>query len=128
MGVDDVEAVVGDVEVVDVADRRGDVVDAPLGRHGHGLVEDRALPFQGHDLTGSHDGRQVRSDGSRSAADVEEALAGREMGEEIGRRVLRRPRPVGRQNGLVVTMGVTLASHGHETTVGHPPVDRSLRW
>ena len=77
---DDVEAVVGERETIGIADleRHGQP-----GRPPHAVraaLEGRLRPIDTDDPAGRHDPCQVDRDRARSAADVEQVLAGRRWG------------------------------------------------
>lgn len=94
VSVDDIEAVVGIAEVVDVADLEGDVDGAPVVRRSACLLEWSLYPVHADRLTGSDEISQVEGDRAGSTADVEQPLPRAQVRHQVGRRVLGRPPPV----------------------------------
>lgn len=112
MGVDDVEAVVGIGESVDVGDLADDRRRSPLGRLAPRQPDGRLVGLDGDHL--GHVFGEVAGDGARSGADIQQAMPGSEHREQIGRRVLRRAAPMRAQHGfgMSVQISVGLSSRG----------------
>ena len=72
-------------------------------------VDDRGGAVHAHDRARADPAGQIHGDGAGSAADIEEAEAGTEVGQEVGGGILRRPPPMGPQDTLVVAVGVAVA-------------------
>jgi hypothetical protein len=87
--VDHVDRVVGQVEVVDVAESELRCRGAASLRVGARRVERFGDDVDAENAAGCHRIGQVEGDRPRSAADVEQAQAGREVGKEVCGRVGR---------------------------------------
>jgi hypothetical protein len=103
MGVDDVEAPVHVVE-------RGDP-QVELGVLGERAFDDRGRRVDADHRGRAHHSRQVGGDRRRTAPDIQQRQPGAEVGQEVRRRVRRRPPPVRPQHRAVVAVGVG-AGHG----------------
>jgi len=84
---DDVEAIIREVEGVGVADNELDVGDAPFGGEGARLFEHIARPFEACDVPLRNQRGEISGDGSRSAADVEDAHRRLQVWQQEGGRV-----------------------------------------
>ena len=133
VGVDHVERAVGRIEGVDVADGQGHggLVDAGTvaGLEGGGHHLRRGVDADHR--AGCHPCGQVEGDGSGPAADVEQSLAGGEVGEQVGGGVLGRTPAVAAQDRFVVPVGVAvghrpIVARGSGGAGGVPAVQRSM--
>ena len=116
VGVHDVEGAVRVVEAVDVPDGEGGVVDG--GRVGPGLLQRLGHGFDPEHPAGGDPSRDVNSDRSGTAADVEHGHPGSEVVGEVGGRVRDRARGVGAQDAGGVAGGVGLLIGAHTVTIG----------
>jgi hypothetical protein len=119
--VDDVDRVVGQVEVVDVADPELGRRVAPRLGVDPGDVQRVRDDVEADDPARRHDLGQVEGDGPRSAPDVEQAHARGQVRQEVCGGVGRRPPLVRAQHRLVVAVGVGVLP-------GHPSILRRYLW
>ncbi len=106
MCVHDVEGRIGERQGIGVTDaelqRRHGGAPCRLGDHRLGAVDtDRGAR--------GHQRREIAGDGARTATDVEQRQPGRQVVEEVGRRVRRGSLPMGSEHTVVVPVGVDLA-------------------
>ncbi len=121
MGVDDVEAGVGEGEMVGVAVGEGDVGHAFGGCVFAGLVHDIGDVETGDVPLGDMGFGEVGGDGAGTTADVEDSHVGLEVGKEVSGGVLSRTPGVRAKDRLVVTMSVDVARflrHSARVTLG----------
>ena len=123
MGVDDVEGGVRQRQVVHVtADQLHAVHQAPCRKGGSRRVKCRRCAVECDDTPGRDRLGQVRGNGRRPAADVEQTHPGAQVGQEVGGGVGRGAVGVAGQDGGGVTVGVAVGGgHGREYRSGPVP-------
>jgi hypothetical protein len=109
--VDDVEGVVRQVEVVDVADDEVDR-DVERGEGGTGDVERALAGLEGGGAAGLDEPGEVGRDGAGAGPDVEQGLAGPQSRQQVAGRVPGGAPAVRAQYGFVVAVRVDVLHDG----------------
>jgi hypothetical protein len=104
--VDDVEGVVGIVEVVHVGGPERDVGQVALLDFGAGRAEDVGDLIDGRDRSGCDPGGEVSGDRPGSATNVEHGQARPQMGQQVSRGILGGPSSVTAEHRLVMAVGI----------------------
>ncbi len=107
MGVDDIEGVVGKIEVVHVGGRERDVGQIASLDFAAGNIEHVGDLVDGRDGSGRDPGGQVGGDGAGSAADVEHGQPRFQVWQQVSRGVLGGASLVRAQHRLVMPVRVS---------------------
>ncbi|MCE3293552.1 MAG: hypothetical protein K0Q84_2489 [Arthrobacter sp.] len=91
VGMDDVEGIVLEVQIVDVSGHELGVLHAPVGSELAGVGNHVGGTVQSGHGSGRHQHGEVTGDASRAAADIQHAAPGSEVRNDKGRRILRGP-------------------------------------
>jgi hypothetical protein len=108
VGVDHIEGVVLEIKVINVARYKLNVLHAAVGRQLAGVGDHIGGAVQPRHFPGGHQKREVTRDAARPAPDVEHRYAGGEVRDNERGRILRRPRGMGPDHGLVVAVSVDI--------------------
>ena len=107
---DDIECVVGKVELVHVRGRERDVGQIAALRLSAGHVEDVVDLVDGGHRPGRDPGGEVRGDRPGAASDVQHRQPRLQMGQQVARGVLRGAPLVAAQHRLVVPVRVATST------------------